>query len=80
MFKWFKKKKKETDERYSTMSTEEILDGIKVIQKRNRKNTKHEAIFLYAYITKRTCRQLRRKGYVVEVIDDNGIAGFKISW
>jgi len=80
MFKWFKKKKKETDERFSTMRTKEILSGIEVVKKRDKKNIKHSATFLYSYITKRTCRQLRRKGYNVEVINDKGIPGFTVSW
>lgn len=82
MFKWFKKKKKVTEdnERFTTMSTEDILLGIQVIQKRNPKNNKHYATFLNTYITKKTCRQLGRKKISVEVLDDNGIPGFKVSW
>lgn len=80
MFKWFKKKKKETDERLTTMNTEDILLGIQVIKKRNPKNTKHDATFLYVYITKKTIRQLKRKKIFVEVLNENGIPGFKVSW
>lgn len=81
MFKWFKKKKKttETDEKFPIISEEDIIQGIYVIQKRS-KIFKHTATFLNARVTKKTCRKLKRKGYIVEVFESDGNPSFTVSW
>ena len=81
MFKWFKKKKKttETDEKIPIISEEEILQNIYVIKKRS-KIFKHNATFLNARVTKKTCRKLKRKGIIVEVLDSKDNPSFKVSW
>lgn len=71
-------KKKNTFEMYK-MSTEEILLGIELIKKRSRLNT-HSATFLNSYVSRRTCRQLKRKGIIHEKILYENVPGFKVSW
>ena len=80
MFKFFKKKKiTETDEQFSTMTAKEILLGIEAIKRRS-KIDKHHATFLNAYVSKKTCRQLKRKKCNVEILNSDDCPSFKVSW
>lgn len=77
---FFKKKKKtETCEQIPTMTAKEILLGIYAIKKRS-KIDRHHATFLNAYVSKRTCRQLKRKKYNVEILNSSNCLGFKVYW
>lgn len=81
MFKFFKKKKTttETDELFPTMTAKEILLGINAIKKRS-KIDKHHATFLNAYVSKKTCRKLKRKKCNVEILNSDDCPSFKVSW
>ena len=77
---FFKKKKKtEADEQFPTMTAKEILLGIQAIRKRS-KIDKHHATFLNARVSKKTCRQLRRKKCNVEILNSDNCPSFKVFW
>ena len=77
---FFKKKKTaETNEQFPTMTTKEILLGIEAI-KRRCKSEKHYATFLNSRVSKKTCRQLRRKKYNVEILNSKDCPSFRVSW
>ena len=82
MFKWLKKKKApvETQDQFPTMDETEILQGIEVLKRRNKKRNKHHVYFFNAHISEKTIKRLRRKKYIVEVLDEEGMPGFKVSW
>lgn len=82
MFKWLKKKKApvETKDQFPTMNETEILQGIEVVKKRNKKKNKRHVYFSNAHISEKTVKRLKRKKYSVEILIEEGVPGFKVSW
>lgn len=81
MFNFFRRKEKQTqnDELFQTINEKEILLGIKLAKKRSRID-KHYIIFLNAYISKKTCKKLKRKKYNVEILSSDDCPSFKVTW
>ena len=89
MFNWFKKKNdkietfptaqemlEKTEERWPMETTKKILAEI---QKASA-NGKRSVYFFKAKISEQTCKELRLKGYCIDISTYDGVPYFKVSW